>query len=299
MVLWALAAPGAVVAADTLQERLGHPATARLLLLHADDLGMSHSVNTASFEALEKGWIRSASILVPCPWFPEVARFARAHPDADLGVHLALNSEWTTLRWGPVAGRSAVPSLLDASGYLPLESAAVVANAKPEEVERELRAQIEMARHAGVRVSHLDSHMRTILHSASLIEVYRRLSREYGIPAMFPKDQELPAGTPPPGPEALIDRVLNLDSAPPLREWRQAYEKILAPLPPGVYELVVHLAHSGDEMQGATGDHPDWGAAWRQADLDMVGSRKFQSFLREQAFVLVTWQQLAEAAARN
>ena len=88
----------------TVQERLGYPASARLLVLHADDLGMAHSVNRATFEALEKGWITSSSILVPCPWFPEVARFAREHPDADLGIHLALNSEWNDFRWRPVSG---------------------------------------------------------------------------------------------------------------------------------------------------------------------------------------------------
>ena len=292
-----VASPDRAVAGDTVQERLGHPATARLLVLHADDLGMSHSVNSATFEALEKGWITSASILVPCPWFPEVARFAQAHPGADLGIHLALNSEWTPLRWGPVAGRSAVPSLLDTSGYLPLDSSEVVANAKADEVERELRAQIDMARRAGVRISHLDSHMGTLFQTATFIEVYRRVSREYGVPALLPRDQGvgLPKGTPPPGPEALVDRILGLDRAAPLGEWRAAYEKILAPLRPGVYELIVHLAHAGDEMQGATGDHPDWGAAWRQADLDMVGSPEFQRFLRDQGFVLVTWQQLAKA----
>src|SRR5512133_1594008 len=89
--------------APTPQQRLGYPADARLLIIHADDLGMSHSVNRATFEALEKGWITSSSILVPCPWFPEVAIWARTHPDADLGIHLALNSEWEQFRWGPVA----------------------------------------------------------------------------------------------------------------------------------------------------------------------------------------------------
>src|SRR6267378_2092761 len=130
----------------SVAERLGYPANARLLVIHADDFGMSHSVNRAIEEALEKRWVTSASILVPCPWFPEVARWAKAHPDADLGIHLALNSEWTTYRWGPVTSKDQVPSLLDAQGYMPLDEDQVVKNAKVAEVERELRAQIDRAR---------------------------------------------------------------------------------------------------------------------------------------------------------
>src|ERR1700682_3344271 len=131
----------------TVQERLGYPPSARLLVIHADDLGMNHSVNRATFEALEKGWITSASILVPCPWFPEVVKWAREHPDADVGIHQALNSEWTSFRWGPVSPKDKVPSLLDPDGYLPLDTPDVGRNAKLSEVESELRPQIYRAPH--------------------------------------------------------------------------------------------------------------------------------------------------------
>src|SRR5437868_9020732 len=115
-------APSAQTPSKSVQERLGYPASARLLVLHADDLGMNHSVNRATFEALENHWITSSSILVPCPWFPEVATWAKQHPDADLGIHQALTSEWTTERWGPISSIDKVPSLLDADGFLPLDT---------------------------------------------------------------------------------------------------------------------------------------------------------------------------------
>jgi len=282
--------------ASTTQERLGHPAGARLIVIHADDLGMAHSVNRATFEALEKGWITSASMLVPCPWFPEAARWARAHPAADLGIHLALNSEWTGFRWGPVSGASAVPSLLDADGYLPLVEPTVVQQAKPAEVERELRAQIDRARAAGVRLTHLDSHMGTLFGSPALFDVYRRLGAAYDLPLLMERtgDRGEASGfTPGAQADALVDRVVSIEPGVSPAGWPAAYEKMLAPLPPGVYELIVHLAHDDDEMRGATSDHPDWGAAWRQSDFDLVGSAWFRDFLRSHGFVPVKWSELA------
>jgi predicted glycoside hydrolase/deacetylase ChbG (UPF0249 family) len=291
---------GSPVCADTVQERLGHPATARLLVIHADDLGMSRSVNRATFEALQKRWVTSASILVPCPWFPDVAKFAKDNPDADLGIHLALNSEWTTFRWGPVSGRDAVPTLLDADGYFPLVEEMVTAHATPGEAERELRAQIERARAAGIRLSHFDSHMGTLFRSAPLFEVYRRLGGDYGMPLLLERLGERGGEASPPGAaaaaaDALVDRVVSIAPGVSAADWRAAYEKLLQPLPAGVYELIVHLAYDDEEMRGATADHPDWGAAWRQNDLDLVKSPDFQSFLKKEGFVLVSWSDLGRA----
>jgi predicted glycoside hydrolase/deacetylase ChbG (UPF0249 family) len=289
--------------ADTVQERLGHPATARLLVIHADDLGMSRSVNRATFEALQQRWVTSASILVPCPWFPDVAKFAKANPEADLGIHLALNSEWTTFRWGPVSGRDAVPTLLDADGYFPLVEEMVTAHATPAEAERELRAQIERARAAGIRLSHFDSHMGTLFRSAPLFEVYRRLGADYGMPLLLERlgergGEASPTFAAAAPADALVDRVVSIAPGVSAADWPAAYEKLLQPLPAGVYELIVHLAYDDEEMRGATADHPDWGAAWRQNDLDLVKSPAFQAFLKKEGFVLVSWSDLGRVRKR-
>lgn len=281
----------------TVQERLGHPADARLLIIHADDFGMSHSVNRATMDALTGRWITSASILVPCPWFPEVVTFARAHPDADLGIHMAVNSEWTTFRWGPVSGRDAVPSLLDKDGYLPLVESTVVAQANPAEVERELRAQVDRAKAAGINLTHLDSHMATMFRSQALFEVYRRMGSSYKLPLLLERLGERggeTAGFATGAQDALVDRVLSISPGVSAADWQSAYEKMLTPLPPGVYQLIVHLGYDDDEMRGATSDHPDWGAAWRQQDLNLVKSESFRKFLADQKFVLVGWRELSK-----
>jgi predicted glycoside hydrolase/deacetylase ChbG (UPF0249 family) len=289
-----------LAAAQTVQERLGYPANARLLVIHADDFGMSHTVNTAIIEALEHHWVTSASILVPCPWFPEVARWAKAHPDADLGIHLALNSEWNDFRWGPVASKDKVPSLLDAQGYLPLDTPEVQKNAKMPEVETEMRAQIDRAKEFGITLTHLDAHMGTAVSTPDLFQVYLKMGHTYNLPQLLVRPGEQnPAGMTPPPDEALLDQVLEMSPGVDAAHWLEWYEKTLTPLKPGVYQLIVHLAHNDEEMQGATWDHPDWGAAWRQQDLDMVKSAEFQKFLKDQGFILVTWKELGKALEKK
>ncbi len=302
MVVAPAAAQSPAPQAPTLQERLGYPASARLLIIHADDFGMAHSVNRAIIDALEHGWVTSASLLVPCPWFPEAAAWARAHPDADLGIHLALTSEWTTYRWGPVSGRDRVRSLLDAQGYLPLVEGDVGKQARPKDAERELRAQIDFARAAGVHITHLDSHMGSLFQTQPLFKVYGDLSKVYGIPRLLERQGShdgavAPAWAAPEMKNALVDRVVQIGRGVPPEQWLAAYEKMLAPLPPGVYQLIVHLAYDDGELQGATADHPDWGAAWRQRDLDLVRSDQFRDFLKQQGFQLITWRDLAKTGA--
>src|SRR5579859_2693865 len=143
--------------AKTLQEKLGYPRDAKLLIVHADDLGVTHSVNAASLHALESGGINSASLMVPCPWFPEIADYAKSHPSADFGLHLTLTSERVYYRWGPVAPRDKVPSLVDANGYFHHDWSAGT-RIQPKDAETELRAQIERAYAMGIRPTHLDSH---------------------------------------------------------------------------------------------------------------------------------------------
>jgi predicted glycoside hydrolase/deacetylase ChbG (UPF0249 family) len=280
----------------SVQERPGYPPSARLLVIHADDLGMNHSVNRATFEALEKGWITSASILVPCPWFPEVARWAKEHPHADLGIHLALTSEWTDLRWGPVSGVSKVPSLVDADGYFPLDTDIVAKNAKMPEVEFELRSQINRAKGAGIPLTHLDMHMAGMVSSPELFGVYRSLRDEYKLPIFLEASgtHGPPGGVSISAEEATFQHAVNMEPGMAPKDWIDWYKKQLAPLPPGVYQMIVHLAYDDEEMRGATWNHPDWGAAWRQRDFDMVKSAEFRQFLKEQGFVLVGWRELGK-----
>jgi chitin disaccharide deacetylase len=131
-----------VSSAQTLADRLGYPPGAKIVIIHADDLGETHAVNAAAIKALQSGAVNSASLMVPCPWFPEIADYANSHPDADFGLHLTLTSERVYYRWGPVAPADKVPSLVDKTGYF-YHDWEQHEHINPKDVEVELRAQIE------------------------------------------------------------------------------------------------------------------------------------------------------------
>ena len=164
-----------------LTERLGFAPDDRVLILNADDVGSSHASNAAAFECVSEGSLTSASILVPSAWFPETAAYARAHPEADFGLHLTLTCEYDRYRWRALTDRSVAPGLYDEEGYLWRTAGQAIEHVSAEEAERELRAQIEAALAAGIDVTHLDTHMGTVVQPR-FIDVYISLGLEYQIP---------------------------------------------------------------------------------------------------------------------
>src|SRR5688572_28169878 len=188
LVLFALA-PSASAQKPTLAERLGYRKDAKLLIIHADDLGMAHSINAATIKGFESGLVNSGSIMVPCPWLPEIAAYARAHPEADLGLHLTLTSEWILYRWGSVLPKDRVSSLFDPSGYLYLTESEAASRINVKEAEAEIRAQITRAKSLGIQPTHLDSHMGTLYQTKELFEAFIRVGRDNKLPVRISRDQ--------------------------------------------------------------------------------------------------------------
>ena len=285
--------------AQTLVDRLGYPPGTKLLVVHADDLGETHSVNAAAIKALQGGTINSASMMVPCPWFPEIADYAKSHPDADFGLHLTLTSERVYYRWGSVAPADKVPSLVDLNGYFHHDwEEGQHINAK--EVDVELRAQIERALAMGVRPTHLDSHQyRLIMNGKELFDTMLRVAHDYKLPVFVNRDwfADHPYLQASLGPsDIVLDHTVTIEPGIPPEKWAEFYLTALKNLKPGVTEFVIHPGYDDDELRAATRERPTWGSAWRQRDFDFFTSDQFREILDRQKIKLITWRELARAA---
>lgn len=162
---------------------------ARVVIPHADDVGMCHGANTAFMELAGRGFVTTGSVMVPCPWFLEIADWASGRDDVDLGIHLTLTSEWQHYRWGPISTRAKSSGLLDADGCLPRRVPELRAKLEPKAAENEMRAQIERAIEAGIRPTHLDTHMGAAL-VPELLDITLALARDYRLPLLLPRDIE-------------------------------------------------------------------------------------------------------------
>lgn len=307
----------------TYAERLGFSKGSKVLILHIDDVGMSWDSNQGAIRAMEEGVANSLSIMMPCSWVPGFVHYLEEHPEVDAGLHLTLTSEWKDYRWGPLAGRPAVPGLVDPEGALWRSVAQVATNATPDEVETEIREQVRRARTMGFEPTHLDSHMGTLFATPEFIERYVKVGIETRIPVMFPgghntmiagqreisadMNEQLraigrklwEAGFPvlddlhnvsydfnyPEGKEVPDGELQKLATA--------QYIETIRALKPGLSMVIMHCTDPS-----AIFPHIANSGRLRKADMLAMMDPAFRKFLQDEKIMLTTWRELKERRAK-
>lgn len=280
-----------------LAQKLGYPENAKLLIIHADDAGLSHSENQATIKALQNGSVNSYSIMVPCPWFFEMATFAKNNPHYDCGIHLTLTCEWENYKFGPVLPVTEVPGLVDKNGYFHKTRSDFKNHAKPTEIKKELTAQIERALQFGIQPSHLDSHMCSIGVTPETLEIYKELGKTYKLPVFINKqfvesirlsEENYNFKDTLLADNLLIGHFNDFNKG----QLKNFYLKALDSIEPGFNVFLLHPAFDDSEMRGITINHPNFGSEWRQIDFDFFTSEACKLKLQKNEIRLITWKEI-------
>lgn len=303
----------------TYAEKLGYPKNAKIIILHIDDMGMSYDSNIGGIEAMTKGVANSCSVMMPCPWVPGFVHAMEKYPGLDAGLHLTLTSEWKDYRWGPLSGKPKVPGLTDSEGAMWRGVRDVVKHASADEVEIEIRAQVERARTMGFEPTHLDSHMGTLFATPAFIERYIKVGIDYQIPVMFPG-----------GHNTLIAEELKNTSAdmqmarsvgkklwdaglPVLDDlyndsysWKPTpdvyandkklqafktgkYIEVLKSLKPGITMIIMHCTNTTEVFEHISDSGPT-----RRGDYLAMIDPKLKKFIEKEGIVLTTWKEMMD-----
>ena len=279
-------------------KRLDYPLNTKLLIVHADDLGLSHSTNLACLHAIENGLISSGSIMMPCPYALDVINYSKTHPQCDIGIHLTLTSEWAGHQWRPLLGNK-VLSLTNSGGFFFEKREELEINAYISEVEQEWRAQIESAFDSGMKPTHLDCHMFTGIINPKYLKLFIQLGHEFALPVLlnqkkikkwfkydvkhFITENEI-----------LVDQLYIATPRLASKGLDHYYRNVLQNLTPGLNCLLVHPAYDDEEMKLLTKGHTDYNSVWRQSDFDYFTSDECRKLITKNNILLITWRDINE-----
>lgn len=308
---------------STYAEKLGYPKGARVLILHVDDAGMSYDSNEGAINAITKGVATSVSVMMPCSWVTGFVHYLKENPAIDAGLHLTLTSEWEEYRWGPLAGKTAVPGLVDKEGALWSSVEAVVEHASADEVEKEIKAQLERARTMGFEPTHLDSHMGTLFASPEFLKRYIQLGIQNHIPVMLPGGADILIKEELHAPAEQIAQMQALgkmiwNAGLPLLDdlhnvsydWKiqdeiknddkkiQAFKtgkyiEAIKSLQPGITMMIMHCTATTEVFP-----HISASGAVRRGDMLAMMDPLFKKALLSEGIILTTWRELKERRDR-
>lgn len=286
-------------------EKLGFPAGKRVIILHADDAGMCEEANIATRFYLENNYIQSTAVMVPCIYAEAFIEWAKKDPTKDVGVHLTLTSEWNNYRWGPISDPVKVPGLVDPDGKFWHEVPDVVMHASAEEVEIEIRAQIDKVIALGYHPSHIDTHMGTLYGHPGYVKVFLKVAQEYNIPAnaidlsnpevvsVF-REQGYPIT------EEVIELVNKytlpkvdfFTSAPKAKTYEEKianFKQLTKSLKPGLTEIIFHPSVETDNLKTITN-------SWQQRvwEAKMFADNDLIQFFKDEGIVFTNWKEIME-----
>jgi hypothetical protein len=298
----AVLSPSAV--AESYAEKLGWKANDRVLIVHSDDVGMSHASNVGTLAALRVGTVTSLSMMMPCPWVPEFGRYAVRHKDLDVGLHITMTSEWDDYRWGPVAGKLTVPGLADEMGCLWDNNRLLKEHATPDEVETEIRAQIDRAETMGIGITHLDSHMYALYSDERYFQRFMKVAVEKQLPFLVAAGHLYHASREAKDPTELnlfkkyaqqvwdaglpvIDDLHRASYSWDVTHKKELYMETFRSLRPGLTEMVVHCTAPNDVIPVVTGNRSHlYGDYYAFIDPDV------KQVIEDEKIILTTWREL-------
>ncbi len=286
--------------------RLGFTETDRVLITHIDDMGFCHAANQASLACLTSGAASCASVIVNAPWFREAVQICVEHPEFDVGVHLTLTAEYPTFRWSALSSRDPATGLLDKEGYLWHSREDAIRHVTAEAAKTEMRAQIDSALEAGIDVTHIDTHMGSVVHPKFLAS-YLSLADEYGVPAFLPRVtrerlKALAMGDMAEEFVAILEKVdaarvpvldeIIVDTLVDLNDKETFYQEKIQSIKPGLTHLLFHPAINGDELQAIADTYGS-----RHADYLVWRQSKTRQFIVDAGIKLIGYRELRQQLA--